>query len=320
MQQREKLLAIAAGGLLALVVVRWGYGQVAAMFDRRESQIAALKAAIDEEQAEIDRGKQANARLAEWEQRSLPTDLELARFHYGSWLRSTVSEAGLDDVDVGSQSPRSRGNVYSWLSYTVRGRGSLADLTEFLYRFYRANHLHQIRRMDVKPRENSSDLDLAFAIEAMVLPGADRQEKLSTEVSDRLAADDLEAYKQAIVERNFFARYVPPRPKPKPRPMVVRKEPEPEPEPPRFDVTRFAVVSSITTDRFGRDQVWIQVRTNSDPPLKLAVGDRFEIGGLKGRVAQIEGRQVVLDTEERRLLVELGESLSMATPLPQEGG
>jgi hypothetical protein len=52
--------------------------------------------------------------------------------------------------------------------------------------------------------------------------------------------------------------------------------------------------------------------------LKLKVGQRFEVGDFQGMVAEIDERDVVIDSDGERWLLTLGEQLSQATALPPE--
>ena len=78
--------------------------------------------------------------------------------------------------------------MYTRMSFTVRGHVSLADLTQFLYDFYSAGHLQQIRQMTMKPVEHAGELDVNVTIEALSLPNADRKDQLSKEQGTRASA------------------------------------------------------------------------------------------------------------------------------------
>ncbi len=120
-----------------------------------------------------------------------------------------------------------------------------------MYEFYSAGFLHQIRKMDVKPVQNSRELDVNLTIEALSLPTAESKDrlpdKLPKEAGHGLQLAKLSDYRDPIVSRDFFAAYVRPAP----------------PSPPRrektVDLAEFAVVTGfIEVD--GIAQVWIQDR------------------------------------------------------------
>ena len=134
---------------------------------------------------------------------SLPSDTEVARSLYQAWLVELVGSAGLSNPNVDSGEPVSRKGMYNSLSFSVRGRGTLKQLTKFLFDFYRADHLHQIQSLSLTPVPRLEELDFAISIEALSLDNAAHKDQLSDHVSDRLASEDLADY-QSIVERNLF--------------------------------------------------------------------------------------------------------------------
>ena len=95
-------------------------------------------------------------------------------------------------------------------------------MTQFLFAFYQADLLHQLRSLTITPLQRAEELDLSFAIETLILePGGaaaakprmpsataenvyEQFRRRTWRVSDRLAFDNLEAYRR-IVRRNLFA-------------------------------------------------------------------------------------------------------------------
>jgi hypothetical protein len=91
-------------------------------------------------------------------------------------------------------------------------RGTWADLVSFLYDFYRADYLHKITNLVVRPISDTNRNEIqitSLSIEAMILPTAAHTDQLNDGTSDRLALDDLSAYRNLIAGRNFFAEFVP---------------------------------------------------------------------------------------------------------------
>jgi hypothetical protein len=304
MQRREIILTTVVAGLIGLVAAGYGHRWYRGLFAARQSRVDALQKEIADKELKIARGQRAAAHLAQWEHRSLPANRELARSLYQSWLRAIVDRVKLTAADVTSQIVPSRRDAFDRLSFTINGRGSLEQLTRLLYEFYGANHLHQIRSLKVKPLADAKQLELQIVVEALVLPGADRQDDLNREPARQLALGDLAKYQAVIVSRNLFSQYLPPKP-----PIV-----EDRPTPPEFDIAKFAVITGIF-EVGQRPQMWLNVRTTGKT-LKLFEGDRFEVGTLSGTVIRIGSRRVELSAGGKRLLVALGESLRDAAELP----
>ncbi|GAG12831.1 unnamed protein product, partial [marine sediment metagenome] len=242
-----------------------------------------LQAEVAKKKAQLALAAEAADPMARFQRRSLPTDRELAGSLYQEWLREKVTGAGLRVTNFDPSEPQSGRGAYWKYRFTILARGTLEQITRFLYRFYSADHLHQIRRLTFKPIEDSDQLNLVIFVEALSLPGADHQDELSAETSKRLKlpeSDDREGdYVRDIVRRKMeegrdggearfvesgglFAAYQPPRRKVE---VVVQKAPDPPPpRPPGFDLTKYTYVTSIV-EVDGRPQVWLDVRPKKGP-------------------------------------------------------
>lgn len=321
MQPREKILAGFVGALVVVIGLYYGYSTIAGWYEAREDQLAALEKQISDRKLAIRRGDKARRMLSQLEARSLPADLEMAQVFYQQWLTELVGQAKLAQplVEPGKSIPISqaragkRETLYEILPFTLRARGNLDALTNFLYAFYRSPHLHQVTRIVAKPTENASQLDLLLRIEAVVLPTADRSDSLSQVTFERLADLDAKPYRQAIVERNLFAPYTPPPPPRRPDPPPIARRPDPPPtpapKPPSFDTAKYAFVTAIL-ETGGVPEVWIVVRTTGQV-LKLGEGAAVQLGDFKARIAKIEAERITIEFEGQSHSVALGEHLRM---------
>ncbi len=305
LQKREKVLAIVVAVLLVAVAGRMGARVLLSPLSLRQTEVEALAQRIAERQKKIEAALPAQARLAEYRRRSLPSDPQVARSLYQNWLLELTDRVKFKGRKVESSDGRVVKGIYHNLPFTVRGEGSLDQLVQFLYEFYSAGHLHRIRRLSVKPQEKSSDLELTIVIEALSLVDADRRDKLTTLPGNRLARQDLGAYRNSIVERNLFAPYRPPV-------VAQRREPREAPKPPEpVDPSKFAYVTAIV-EVDGQPQVWVKARTK-DENYQLREGQRLEIGSFKGVISRIADRhiEITLDgkSDGKPLVVALGEPL-----------
>ncbi len=315
MSPREKLLALVVAAVAGLFALRTVYAQLQDSFTSRENRIAALQKEIGEKQLKVERGKMATRRIAAWEEKSLPADKQLARSLYQKWLLSHVERLQLGDADVSTQALPERRDAYEKLAFSVTGEATLEETVRLLHEFYSANHLHLLRRFSLKPQTGGKRFDIQLSVEALVLPGAKRQDSLSGAPSGRLALPDLAAYESAIVKRNLFAEYVPP---PPPRPPIVERRPEPPrpapPPKPSFDDAKYAKLTAIL-EQDGLPQVWVMLQTKGET-LRLFEGDDFRVGELKCRVLKIGLRDAEFDVGGKRMLATLGDSLREAVALP----
>lgn len=308
MTPRERWLAMIAAGALALVAAKYGYDFVSSEYSARYDQLGQLEQDLASRKALILRGQRSSRQMREWERRSLPPDPNLGRTLYHNWLVQLADQAKLSGVQISSTTPISRGDAYKKLTYSVHARGSLEQVTRFMYDFYRANHLHLVRSLTLTPEADQKGLDFLATVEALMVPTAEERATLGTEKSDRLAWSKWEDYQQPIVERNLFAPYTPPPPPPRETPVV--KPTVKPPGPPPFDVAKFAYLTAIL-DVHGKPQAWLHVRTTGEL-LKLHAGDEFKVGEMHALVMSIERRGMQYSAAGKLHWLTLGKNLREA--------
>lgn len=302
--KREKLLAVGAGAVVLILVGQGLWSALMSPVRHREDVIANRTQELEKRDRRWRNVRQAQMQMADWNRQALPSDVETARLLYENWLLELTDKAKFRKKKVESAEGRQKKGAYTSLPFTVRGQASLDDLTRFLYEFYSAGYLHQIRRLSVKPLEKSSDFELVVWIEALSLPTSDHEDKLAPRGTAKLAGGDLAAYQKAIVERNVFA---PPKPV---RPVIVEKKPEAGPPP--FDHTKFVFVTGITA-REGQALVWLKART-TDEKFMLAEGEQFKIGSNQMKIVRIGLRAVEIEIDGKRGVVPLGEPVQGSIP------
>ena len=303
MQKRERNLAIVVGVLVALVGLQYVYSGISGMFVAREDKITALEKEVSEKQLKQQRGVRAKNKLRDYENRSLPPNSEVARTLYLNWLNGLIDKSKLTG-SVASPEPRRGRSVYTELTFSYVGEGTLEQLTRFLHEFYSVDHLHQITSLTIKPASDGKKLDLSVAIRALSLPQAPPSTKLEAEKSDRLAFGDVAAYTKAIPGRDFFTAYTPP-------PTVT---PPSENKTPPFDAAKHTAITGVIEG--DKKQAWLVDRTTGKL-LQLAEGDEFNVGSIKGTIERIDGRQVEFVAEGKRMTLAVGGFLHEAKPVAQ---
>jgi len=299
-QRREKILASIVGGLLVLAagwfLLLSGDSRSAAQL---RTELGRLEADVTGKQNLLEADARDAKRLAAWQRRALPSDRVVARSLYQNWLRGLANRVRFRQLNIECKEVELRRNMFTRVSFSLKGHVGLADLTQFLYEFYTAGHLHQIRQMDIKPLENSRELDVNLTIEALSLPDADRKGQLSKEPGDGLRLAKLDDYREPIVKRDLFAPYSPP----KPIRAMAAKEPEKQ-----VDLAQYAFVTGFT-EVDGSRQVWIQDRI-AGKTWKLNEGADFQIGRFRGTVRTIApSREVIVDFDGHRRRFRDGENL-----------
>lgn len=304
MTQRERILAIMTVLLLAGLGAKFAADKLLAAFDARTERRDSLQAELAKKQALILHARRSSRQIADWEQQSLPANLQLARSLYQNWLVGLVDRAKLEAVQVNSSTPQSHGDAYRRLTFNLSAQGELLQIVHFLHEFYQAGHLHQIRSLALAPAPTGRKLVLSAAIEALSLPSADK-DQLNDQPAQRLAHSTLEDYVQAIARRNFFQPYSPPPPPAPSRPVVL--DVPAQPPQPQFDPARYAYLTAILRVS-GQPEAWINVRPTGEL-LRLRQGDVLRVGAFRGTVIRIAERHIELDCDGKPCQVALGSSL-----------
>jgi hypothetical protein len=291
LQRREKMLLGVMGGVVAMMVC---YFLFVAGDSRPVEQLVKDRDKIKAEVAKKrNTQKEANdniVQLEAWRRRAVPSEQAI----YNDWLRNLAAQFISKPFKLESQgSEQQHGGVYTKFSFKLSGHASVAKLTEFLYEFYKAGHLHQIKQMELKPAQNTREpeLDVALTVEALSLAGVERKE-LSTEPGPMVQQGKKMAdYKQPVTKRDLFIPFVPRNSTSGP------------------DMAQFAFITGIT-EANGKKLVWLQDRM-AGKMMKLAEGEKFQVGEYRGTVLTITplSDEVVVDFDGKRRRIRDGENL-----------
>lgn len=292
MNYRKHLLSLAFALLAVTYLGNWVVNRYyLEPLEKARSNNREAQKWIELREKELTAARRAGLLLSRWETQSLPSDTEVARSLYQAWLLELVDHVGLAGPSVNSNPPATQKGRFHSLSFTVGGRGTLEQLTNFLFEFYNGAHLHQIRSIIIRPLARTGQLDLNFSIEALSLPTADRSDRLATEPSDRLVFDDVQDYR-VIVDRNLFS---------------IGGSPS---------AVEHTTLTGVTSDN-GGPVAWFSLQTTGEMQ-KLRTGDVLQVDHFSGSIARIEGNDVILESDGQRWLLTIGENLSEAAALPPE--
>jgi hypothetical protein len=298
MQPRERLLAVGLGLVVGGIFVYWAYGQYISLFSNREATLTTVSRQVAAKEGKMAAIQKAIVRRRELEKRSLPTNATDAENRYHDWLLSLIN-GKLAEPSVTPRAARAGAKGYLPLDFEVKGEGTLEQVTKFLHDFYSANHLHQVTSLVLKPLDKSGKLGLTMQVQAIILPGADRKDSLTTEPGDNLALDSYSDYQKAVVGRNLFAEYKPPSAAP-----VVARSTEPT-----FDLAKLAYFTTLLESN-GKPEAWLTER-NVNKRTRLYEGDEFQVAGVKGTVKRInlDDRYVELEVDGKPVIVSQHKSL-----------
>ncbi|MBX3438432.1 MAG: hypothetical protein KF861_13150 [Planctomycetaceae bacterium] len=288
---RQQLLL---GALLAIGAVRAGdwvlTAAVQGPLDERRARTSQLEEEVEKLERVLAQGRRAGQKIQTWQEQSLPADTEVARTLYRSWLLERIEAAKLQSATVDSGSPTSRGGSARALPFTMRARGTLDQITRFLFDFSQAAQLHRIQSLDLNPVGGNGQFDIALGIEALTVPGTKRTTLNDSVTNTSLASANLTDY-QVISRRNIFG---------------VGSQ--------LMDPLRNTFVTAITKSN-GEPQVWFTLRV-SDEVRKLRQGDVLAVEDFEGTIAEILPRDVVIDSHGERWLLSVGENLADRFAVP----
>jgi len=302
MTTRERILASVVGGVILLWLASVGLSRYQNALDENRTTLRNVKEQLSEARLSVARGQQAKAKLVEWQKQSLPTDADIANSLYQDWLQQQLIDSGLRVTDLtSSRSLRAQTDAYREFSYTISAEGSLGDFVKFLYSFYQAGHLHRISQATVSPTEEDREVLISLTIDALALPNAPREDQLAQTASSN-ELPPLEELQDAVVARNVFS------------PFDASQEKT-------ASIADEADNARVTAMTYG-DGGWrmaIQMK-DSGKIRYFRQGDRLNIGSLKGRIAELNGRRAVLESRGNRLQILLGQTLSEAILLQEQAG
>jgi hypothetical protein len=202
MNARERLLSILIGSCLVLVFGYWSISAVWGWFDYRDQRIETLRRDLRKKKEDLMRVQIAAKKLADYEARSLPREVDVAQSLYQTWLLNTCAEAKLADVVLDTKKPRAKQRTYHELGYSITARGTLPQVVDWLYRFEQEDRLHRLESFALKPIKNSKELQITLNVGALSVDSAPKAEELLAR--PRADYPPLASFQEPIVQRNFF--------------------------------------------------------------------------------------------------------------------
>lgn len=308
MNQREKALLVAVGIVVALwsATVGWDRYQTALISNQNQQLVAEQR--LSQAHAANSRGLRAQSQLHRWRRQSLPTNLDIAKSLYQDWLREQLVESGFVVRELTENSTRSSQRHFKQATFVVNAQGTLAELTDFLYRFYKSNHLHRISAASLTPTTTRKSLTVSLTIDALSLPDSPRSDKLAEGSSDTVT-EPLEEVRDEIVSRNVFAAYGADKPGPEDaKPQVAETA----------DESAQAFLTGMT---YGEGGWQLAIRMHDSGEMRyFRQGDSIEIGQFSGEIIELDGRRVIVTHNDQRKQIMLGQNLGQAVVLPDEAG
>jgi hypothetical protein len=176
MSPSEKRLALGLSGVVAIAGLLWMRTQFMQPVATAEKALDLAKVALDGEELNVIAALAKVRTMELHKDRSLSSNVSEASLGYEQWLSDLAENvAKFRDPEVSRETTSpSRDNSYVSIKIRVAGRGTMKQLREFLYRFHRANVLHQISSLTIDAVDNSSNplLDIVLMADGLSLRSA----------------------------------------------------------------------------------------------------------------------------------------------------
>lgn len=295
MTSREKTLigAVAAAGVLWFGTQ--GLTRYRATVEQNTNRQMEAERALSEARAAELRGQRARKQVNEWRSQSLPTNRDVAESLYQDWLRTQLTGAGMTVTQIADKSGSARNPQFGEVAIEVRADGGLAQLIDFLHRFYSAPHLHRISNATITTADGGRKLSLTMTAAALILPDAKRADQLAEgDPREIEGVKSLEEIRSRLADRNMFVAY------------AAQASTE-------ATTDASAADAEFSSTVYGSDgwQSWVRHKTSGQVS-RFAKGDAVEFGAFKGKVIEIENRRMVIETEKGRVELRAGQNFSQA--------
>jgi hypothetical protein len=294
MNSRTRWLLLAALAVFGIYGIDQIYRtQIEEPSNRLNSDLDRLTAQLQESNDAEAVARKTLRRLDGYQHRALPYEPQLARSAYQRWLLGLVNDHQIQSASVDAAQPRpielrsrmdrrKRIPVGHSILYSLRGKATLAQWTQWMIDFRRAGHLHKVRGFTLNPLGTEGQLDGSLTIEVLSLASATRKDGLSDWLmasTDELTQKDYGEF----VRRNLFAR--------------------------GFAQALFDIqLKAITFDRSGRAEAWFQIddrgtmhSTKQTERLPLALHDIV--------VAEIQQDKVLIEVNRDPYWISMGQNV-----------
>lgn len=306
-QSREKMLLFAFVGVLAL----WQGQSLFRMLvldpvQSREDRRTALGKKVDNLKIDLREIEAAKGKLKAWENRSLPPVPVQAQSAYQPWLIELATQSKLTGVSVEilSGNPLIKGGTYYSIAATVKARGTLDRVCDFLHAFHQAGLLHRVTSLSIESAKHDGNppLDVTIGVEGLALVNSPAR---TTLFADPSAAPkpgqplkDRKEY-DSIVGKNLFVSTFKAQ-----KPADDRKKTPVENLP---DTAEFVYLVASVARGAERDATLFD-RTSAKET-KLTPGIDFNIAGLSGKVVSINDDHIVVEYLGEQWQLDLGKNL-----------
>lgn len=222
MTERERKLGLAVLCLVPALILFYAYYSFSTKYNANLTNLRGINTLIEKQEDLQLTAVNARQRREYYDRFSLPNDLNTSKIQYEGYLKKLTKECDLDIKVFNPQNSGGRGNsfrgangstkVFDQITYTLTGKGTLDQITDFLHRFYSLNMIQRISQITVDPilvggggekdfeREGPHKITIKVDVLSMVSAPPIRE----FEDEYRSMKKSLDEYNLAILGRNMF--------------------------------------------------------------------------------------------------------------------
>lgn len=203
MTKREKYLAMAVGGVVALLSLQFVVNSVRSGFEAKQRALDGLRKKIEEHDRTITDYTLASRRLAALKSKSLPRDEEAAQNQYSTWFREMAESNDLQNIQLEKPvAVGGRSEAFTVYRLTLKGETRIDALIKLLHTYYERDYMHRVQNLKVVQFPNDSErATVSIVSEVLALKTADLKQPPSLASSGRLTKTAAE-YQEIILNRN----------------------------------------------------------------------------------------------------------------------
>ncbi|MBL8892282.1 MAG: hypothetical protein JNL67_20065 [Planctomycetaceae bacterium] len=219
---RERFLLIIILSFLPVGGLYYGWTTYSGMREYRQSEILKVEAEKNRlHQLSLRAGRELDRFDEAYNAASLPQSVAGMTVTYQNFLNDLLLQNGLEVSTIGKtgwgeveyEAKDRMGKTFKEPAYNVLAvsdivaKGSITQLTNFLYDFYDLAILHRVDKMNISlvapEKEDETRLSIKFTVQALVLPSGPDTKSWSEYAKGRLGKPRT-AYQDLVVARNLF--------------------------------------------------------------------------------------------------------------------
>ena len=171
LSSREKTLAFIVAGIVPVVVLFFGFTYFIGQKNKKSQELTNVTQQLSDIQFREDQAELKRFAQNQFKQRSLASDVSIAKSEYREWLQGLVEKKiGFDGppkvtytaaVPYKSDFGQNK-ELYTKLNFQLDCSGSYKQIVDFLYQFYEKNYLNQAfthKSLNSSPRGNYERLE-----------------------------------------------------------------------------------------------------------------------------------------------------------------